>query len=107
MSEKANEIANEAVRQTKTLQGEIATLRRQHEHLERVVRGLLELLQAKSDFDENELAEIVRRIKEDETVYGGVVFKEAAACPKCYRPLQENSDSCIYCGDSVERHGLF
>ena len=107
MSDKSNDIANEAVRHAKTLQAEMVHLRRQHEHLERVVRGLIELLQASSDFDEEALAEVVKRIKDDETVYGGVVFREAAACPKCYRPLQENADSCIYCGDSVERHGLF
>ena len=69
MADKTNEIANEAARQAKTLQAELTGLKRQHEHLERVVRGLIELLQAKSNFDENELAEIVKRIKEDETVY--------------------------------------
>ena len=56
MADKTNEIANEAARQAKTLQAELTGLKRQHEHLERVVRGLIELLQAKSNFDENDSA---------------------------------------------------
>ncbi len=107
MAKKIDESTTAALNQLKSAQTDLAHVRRDHLHLERVVRALIEILRETSGLDESALMKIVARIEEEETVYGGVVFKEAAQCSSCKRPVQEGNKTCIYCGEDVSTLGLF
>ena len=100
--------AKGALQTTKAHENEIRQLRQKIEHMTRVIRGLMTLLEEKTGITEAQVIEQVEKIEESELGFGGQPMREAPECGSCGRPLQEDSPTCIYCGQENELPpGLF
>ena len=92
-----------ALTQASAAQQTIKMLRERVDHQRQLIHGMWELLKMKLGCTDDDLRKAIATLqKVDQTSP-----RSAELCPKCGRPLQENTPICVYCGELHESRKLF
>lgn len=100
---KAAEQAVEAITVAKTIQQELAWLKKQVQKQRTISEAMWSLLKAKLPLADQDLLDAVKKIEESQRNQP----KVADLCTNCGRALQENRSACIYCGHEVPQREVF
>lgn len=94
---------NETGNQIKALQQEISILKDQLVRQKNISQTLWQAIIDKCSISESELDDMFAKI-ESANRPGS---KTAIFCPKCSRPMQDNTTMCIYCGNVSSKPKIF
>lgn len=101
---KQNQDASNAVRNAKT---EIALLQKELDRTGLIVQALWELLKKKHGATEDELLEMIQAVDLMDGKIDGKPSRIPDNCPSCTRPVSISTNSCFFCGTTVERKKVF
>lgn len=89
------ESKNETGNQIKGLQQDIAVLKDQLRRQKNITQTLWQVIKDKCSIPESEMNDLFAQIESANRLG----TKTAMICPKCSRPMQDNTTMCIYCGN--------
>jgi len=101
------EAKSEAPSHTQERSGDLGQLVSQVNRLTLACQAMWEMVRDKTDFTEKDLAEKIQEIDLRDGVADGKLGPIAIECPRCGRNSNSKRDTCIWCGEDIERLHAF
>lgn len=101
---KDNKDVSNAVR---NVAGEIAALRHELDRTTLIVQSMYEIMKSKMGLSEEAMMEMIESVDMLDGKLDGKPSRIPENCPECTRPVSVQTNTCFFCGISVERRKVF
>lgn len=108
--EKIRAAQNEASNASSTARdakSELRTLSTQVDRLTLACQAMWEILRDQTNVTEKDLTDKITEIDLRDGIEDGKMSAQVVECPKCHRNSNSRRNSCVWCGEEIERSHVF